>query len=320
MSYLNSYKNMLKAKGGNVLGSDIQNSQKSIIRQFKNDKSYRLAIHKKRDDSEEELDIRVINNNNNYDEKHITVMPNITCEVGEYVYFDKYYWLIFNHEDNLITPMYKINKCDKTITWDNVKMPACSGTVSSYQTGVNETITTIYKLSQLQVQAKISNSNIGKTIPNWIKFDDLYPDNRFMITQRVDDNIKGIIEITCIKDIYTDSMEILNYHEGVNPDYGYNESYWSIDDGDFKGLLRSLKAEDVTKEWGYDVEVTDVLYVPPNNLITESTLIKKDEVIYKVVKIVECKNPDERLLSYFTIGLVKNENQNIEIKGDESNG
>lgn len=216
-----------------------------------------------------------------------------------------------------------IIECDKTLSWTDITnneilCPASSSSISSYQTNVNQSIVNLNELTDLRIQLTIS-SNIEEfnNIPNWVTIKELYPNSKFMITQRTDNVKEGIIEISCVKDIFTDSMEILNYHEGVNPDYGYNESFWVIDEGDFKGLLTTRKAEDITKEWGYDVKVTDVLYTPQNNLISESTLIRKDKVVYKVVKMVECKNPDKRLENYWTIGLIKNENQNIDIKVGE---
>lgn len=272
-------------------------------------------------DAEQSIDTKIKNNETDLTLKNIYISKKDNIKDGDlirYVTKDKEVTYIISNVQNFIKiPFGQASECDKTLSWTNnnkeILCPASSSSVSAYQTNVSRSIVTLNELTDLRIQLTFS-SNIDEfnNIPNWITIKNLYPSSKFMITQRTDNVKQGTIEINCIKDIFTDSMEVLNHHERVNPDYGFNESYWSIDEGDFKGLLTTLKAEDITKEWGYDVKVTDVLYTPSNNLITESTLIKKDNVIYKIVKIIECKNPDKRLDSYFTIGLVKSEKQDIE--------
>ena len=69
--------------------------------------------------------------------------------------------------------------------------------------------------------------------------------------------------------------------------------------------------------------INRVLYVTEeeqNNIITEDCLIEYEGIIYKTVKFIRCENPDTRLLNYWMVGLVENEDQYLNIISKESEG
>lgn len=206
-------------------------------------------------------------------------------------------------------------KCDKTLFWTSgekeIDSPAYS--YSSNQSNTNDSLSKLYKLTDLKIDLEISNNiDSNKDIPNYVNIKELYSDSRFQIVKRHDNKIDGLIEITLIKDIYTDSVDIIDYSE-YEDEFGISREGWIISEKDYRSCIRDLTAEDVTKEWGYNLEVSEVLYVPIGHNITESSLIRYENCIYKTVKFNKCVNPDKRLEGYYTIGLVKNDNQNINI-------
>lgn len=211
-------------------------------------------------------------------------------------------------------------KCDKTILWTNeekeINCPAYSRSIN--QSNTNESVSKLYKLTDLKIDLEISNNVLFSNIPNYVNIKELYPNSRFQIIKRHDNKIDGLVELTLIKDIYTDDVDILNYSE-YEDEFGISREGWIISKKDYKSCIRNLTAEDITKEWGYDLEVSEVLYVPIENDITESSLIKYENCFYKTVKFNKCVNPDKRLEGYCVIGLIKNDNQNINII-EESEG
>ena len=220
-----------------------------------------------------------------------------------------------------------IVKCDKTLYWNNgekaIICPAYSSNVSSYQSNVNDNITNLYRLTDFRIQLQISNNiEDNKYVPNWVRFKELYPDFRFLLTERQDNQKEGLIFITLVKDIFLDDIIIIKDLE-TEDDFGRVVDCYKLVEDNLKGCVRSLKEEDLQKQWGYDLGINRVLYITEeeqNNIITEDCLIEYEGIIYKTVKFIRCENPDTRLLNYWMVGLVENEDQYSHIINKESEG
>lgn len=259
------------------------------------------------------------------EQESIQVYPNL-IKSGDYVRFKKndtdefkYYLITSEIKKELTYDEGIFVKCDKTIYWneENIEIICPAYVNNSSQTNTNDFISTLNKLTDMKISIQISNNiEENKNIPNWITFKELYPNTRFQIVQRQDNVNEGLINLSLIKDIYVDNVDIINYSE-YEDDNGITRYGWTVSNKDYKSCIRNLSAEDVTKEWGYNVELSHVLYVQNLDNIEESSLIKYDNVIYKTIKFIKYDNPDKRLDSFYMIGLVKNEEQNINIVESE---
>ena len=102
MNYRDAYKNMLKKRGGSVIGNEILNSKRDVNLTFKEDAGYRLANITYTNLLSEEIDVRLVNIDRTTKEKYIMFRPDTKLNTGEIVCVDDERWLINEIEDNLI--------------------------------------------------------------------------------------------------------------------------------------------------------------------------------------------------------------------------
>ena len=111
----------------------------------------------------------------------------------------------------------------------------------------------------------------------------------------------------------SEKVDIVSF-DSIEDTWGITRNGWQVVLKDFICDIQDITDEKVAKEWGYDVKATKVMYCRPNDLITESSLIKFEEVLYKVVKIKKCKNfSDYTLDRYYKIGLIRHLQQELSV-------
>lgn len=174
MSYRDAYKNMLKKRGGSVIGNEILNSKRDVNSTFKEDAGYRLANITYTNLLSEDIDIRLVNIDRTTKEKYIMFRPDTKLNTGEIVYVDDKRWLINEVEDNLISP-----KCHAWLCFQEFNLPDCPKQYafvddSSYgQKGVNSS--TLMDFVDGQLKCYVQDNIYTRAIPDGyrIMFDGL---------------------------------------------------------------------------------------------------------------------------------------------------
>lgn len=298
MSYLDSYKKMLQIKGGSVIGSDIRNSESSIIRQFKNDKSYRLARYKKPNSNvDEEMDIRVINNSTSFKDKRINLLPNQKALNGEYVYFDDYWWLIYDTEVNLISPQCKLYICNQILHWKDSlgeHTYPCYSTNSAYGskiTSTNDYVPEVDTKDKIYVQYNEVTKNIDfghRFMFNHSKKD------IFKVTDFDSGNMTGLIILTCEKDNYLPEDDLENnlcYLKSLDSNTPINPTTYNIIGQD--EIKQNIECEylldDSNCMWEIDeeslkIEIAEIISFTDNSCIVKASKQRTDEYFTLIAK------------------------------------
>lgn len=304
MSYLDSYKKILQAKGGNVTGSDIRNSENSIIRKFKNDRSYRLAKYIKSDyilfdgnGNELTKDIRVVNVNNDFNKKIIYIPPNDKIKSGEYVYFDNYWWIVSEVNINLMTPSARLDKCNQSlhIFYEGVEyfMP-CYISNDSYGSKIN---TTNDYIPQIDTKAKIITqyNKITKSIKS---------DYRFMFNHSKTDIYKisdptsciedGVLTMISSKDKYLPEDDLENnlcHIENVSKDIPTNPTTYNIigEDEIKQNIEYTYSLDNGNCTWEIDEEslnvgIAEIISFNDNSCIIKASKQRTDEYFTLIAK------------------------------------
>lgn len=122
MGYFEVWKKMMKVD--NSTEAIINNGNDLIIREFKNDPSYRSAIIQKLDLSQENIDIRLKNVERTVNEKKVLFLPNTQVDVGSYItYGDKTFLITEFQDDNTLSPYSKAKLCNQTLNWSGLDKP-----------------------------------------------------------------------------------------------------------------------------------------------------------------------------------------------------
>lgn len=118
MSYLDLYRKKLLNKGGSPLSATINKSKNGIIKDFKNDPSYRDAILTKLDLTTESIGVRVVNTDKP-NEKKLYILPDKNVDIGSYIKFEYKTFLVLGIEYNLLSPYVKVKECNQIIHMPN---------------------------------------------------------------------------------------------------------------------------------------------------------------------------------------------------------
>lgn len=206
MSYdLNRRK--LMNKGGSSISATTIRGKRKIIRDFKQDPSYRNAILKKRDLTEIQLDVRLKNNPNKTTEKIFNILPDTIISIGDYIQYDTPFktFIVEEFEDNSLSPFAKGFMCEQNLKWidDNgiIRDFKCDKTSNSYGSKIN---TSNGLISEIDSKADIKVQYNEHTIK-------IPKDYRFIFSSSIDDIYKvinkevsigkGILKFTLEKDV-----------------------------------------------------------------------------------------------------------------------
>lgn len=118
MSYLDLYRKKLLNKGGSPLSATINKSKNGIIKDFKNDPSYRDAILTKLDLTTENIGVRVVNTDKP-EKKKLYILPDKNIDIGSYIKFEDKTFLVLGIEYNLLSPYVKVKECNQIIHMPN---------------------------------------------------------------------------------------------------------------------------------------------------------------------------------------------------------
>lgn len=215
MSYFDLYKKRVEIKGMSLVDSMKNTTDEFISMNFADNQSYRLAKYKKTNIDEGVKDIRVIGVDNDFDKKKIYILPNDILDVGDYLFFDKYWWIIDEFNVNLPSPCGTSLKCNQTISWKD-----SNGKVYCYPCNIgNDSYGSKILLSndaygEVSQKCKVIIQNNEDTL----KF--LRPDFRFILSHSDTDIYKvgtrdvgiddGIITLTCSKETKKDEDDLEN--------------------------------------------------------------------------------------------------------------
>lgn len=298
MGYLDSYKKMLQTKGGSVLGSDIRNSEVSIIRQFKNDKSYRLAKYiKPNNDIEEEIDVRVINNSTSFKDKRINLLPNQKALNGEYVYFDDYWWLIYDVEVNLISPQCKLYICNQTLHWKdslgehNIPCYSTNSAYGSKITSTNDYIPEVDTKDKIYIQYNeiTKNINFGYRFMFNHSTKDI-----FKVTDFDSANMAGVIILTCEKDNYLPEDDLENnlcHIDGVSNEVPTTPTEYNIvgEDEIKQNIEYTYSLNNDNCIWEIDADsleygIAEIISFNENSCVVKASIQRTDEFFTLIAK------------------------------------
>lgn len=215
MSYFDLYKKRVEIKGMSLVDSMKNTTDEFISMNFADNQSYRLAKYKKTNVDEGMKDIRVIGVDNDFDKKKIYVLPNDILDAGDYLFFDKYWWIIDEFNVNLPSPCGTSLKCNQTISWKD-----SNGKIYTYPCNIgNDSYGSKILLNndaygEVSQKCKVIIQNNEDTL----KF--LRPDFRFILSHSDTDIYKvgtrdvgidnGIITLTCSKETKKDEDDLEN--------------------------------------------------------------------------------------------------------------
>lgn len=209
MSYLDLYRKKLLNKGGSPLSATINKSKNGIIKDFKNDPSYRDAILTKRDLTTENIGVRVVNTDKP-EEKKLYILPDKNIDTGSYIKFENKTFLVLGIEYNLLSPYVKVKECNQIIHMPNgVNIHAI---VEGESYGVKLIGSSDYfSEADTKVKVTVGDNEINRKI--------LVLDSRFCfgnsehgIYKNADISVyqKGLLVNICKKDKYLKGLDDLN--------------------------------------------------------------------------------------------------------------
>lgn len=262
MSYFDTYKKRVETKGASFVDTIKNTTDEFISMNFENNQSYRLAKYKKADIEESTKDIRVVNVDNDSGAKKIYILPNDILDVGDYLFFDKYWWIIDGFNNNLPSPCGTSLKCNQTISWkdENGKIYRypCNIQNDSYGAKILLSNDAFGEVSQ---KCKVIIQNNKDTL----KF--LRPDFRFILSNSDTDIYKvgtrdigidsGIITLTCSKDVLKDEDDLENniaYNGVTNNETDNNDSEQTETTYTITGNPKLIKGKQQTYELNEEVQ------------------------------------------------------------------
>lgn len=262
MSYFDTYKKRVETKGASFVDAIKNTTDEFVSMNFENNQSYRLAKYKKADIEECTKDIRVVNVDNDSDAKKIYILPNDILDVGDYLFFDKYWWIIDGFNNNLPSPCGTSLKCNQTISWkdENGKIYRypCNIQNDSYGAKILLSNDAFGEVSQ---KCKVIIQNNEDTL----KF--LRPDFRFILSNSDTDIYKvgtrdvgidnGIITLTCSKDVLKDEDDLENniaYNGVTNNETDNNDSEQTETTYIITGSPKLIKDKQQTYELNEEVQ------------------------------------------------------------------
>lgn len=262
MSYFDTYKKRVETKGASFVDAIKNTTDEFVSMNFENNQSYRLAKYKKADIEECTKDIRVVNVDNDSDAKKIYILPNDILDVGDYLFFDKYWWIIDGFNNNLPSPCGTSLKCNQTISWkdENGKIYRypCNIQNDSYGAKILLSNDAFGEVSQ---KCKVIIQNNEDTL----KF--LRPDFRFILSNSDTDIYKvgtrdvgidnGIITLTCSKDVLKDEDDLENniaYNGVTNNETDNNDSEQTETTYIITGSPKLIKDKQQTYELNEEIQ------------------------------------------------------------------
>lgn len=116
----------------------------------------------------------------------------------------------------------------------------------------------------------------------------------------------------------SDKIDILEYGSTTDK-WGVTRNGWTILQKDFVcDVQYATDPEKVTRDFGYDIKVSRIVYCVPNENLVESSIIRYEGVLYKITKIKKCKNySDFDGDKYWKIAIVEHDQQNLQITEKE---
>lgn len=310
MNYRDVYKNMLKKRGGSVIGNEILNSKRDVNLTFEEDAGYRLANITYTNLLSEDIDVRLVNIDRTTKEKYIMFRPDTKLNTGEIVCVDGERWLINEIEDNLISP-----KCHAWLCFQEFNLPDCPKQYvflddSSYgQKGVNSS--PLMDFVDGQLKCYIQDNIYTRAIPDGyrIMFDGLRGEvyevtqNTIVTTRYVRrisfkktddddrDDFKNNIAYNYKKLIFNEDYENHRHSEinyTIKDTNGYYHSKYCPDGYDLELCKRDCTKIYICDELGNDL--SDIVFDITSNIDIVNKYDSSVEIVSKGNNYIEVKN------------------------------
>lgn len=310
MNYRDAYKNMLKKRGGSVIGNEILNSKRDVNLTFKEDAGYRLANITYTNLLSEDIDVRLVNIDRTTKEKYIMFRPDTKLNTGEIVCVDGERWLINEIEDNLISP-----KCHAWLCFQEFNLPDCPKQYvflddSSYgQKGVNSS--PLMDFVDGQLKCYVQDNIYTRAIPDGyrIMFDGLRGEvyevtqNTIVTTRYVRrisfkktddddrDDFKNNIAYNYKKLIFNEDYENPRHSEinyTIKDTKGYYHSKYCPDGYDLELCKRDCTKIYICDELGNDL--SDIVFDITSNIDIVNKYDSSVEIVSQGNNYIEVKN------------------------------
>lgn len=217
MDYKSVWKKKMLSQGTNETESRLNNSKDMFRRSFKDDPSYRKATLQRLDLTEEEIDIRIKNIDKTVNEKKIYVMPDKRIEIGSLISYEDKTFIVSEFEENLISPMCKVELCGHRINIPNtdIFLP-CLIEGESYGVKIFQSNNDFFSDTDTKVKVTVQDNDFTRRV---------YQSYRFMIGNskhgiyKVGDITvynKGVIVFICKKDSYLKGLDDLDNNKCFN--------------------------------------------------------------------------------------------------------
>ena len=226
MSYYEVWKKKLISQGNNESESRFNFSKDLISREFKNDPSYRKALLKKLDLTEEEIDIRIKNVDRTTTQKRIIFLPDTKIDVGSYIkYGNKNYLITEFQDENVLSPYAVAKFCNQTINWKGLKAPipcVCEDTAYNDKGEIN---IDYFSMVDGKIAVYVPVNEITNQIKQNMRF--IFNHNAMMIFEAI--LIKNVTTPNIYK-IVMKKVEYFKEKDDLENNIAYNDDILGSDD------------------------------------------------------------------------------------------
>lgn len=170
MSYLDNYKKRLMSMGNSIKNHRVVETKRKIRKYFKEDEAYKLATLIKNDGTKEELDTRITNVDRSIIEKHIYLLPDTVVDLGNYIKYKDRTYIVYEFEDNILSPMARCYLCNNTINSSIFKEPIPAYCTNSTYGDKGVIETTYINEIDGKILLYIQNNKETKSIPLDMRF------------------------------------------------------------------------------------------------------------------------------------------------------
>lgn len=230
MNYIDVYKKKLKLNGNSASNEREKTTTNIITQNFKEDPSYKDAVIKSTDLSENSIGVRVVNIDTSPDEKRLYMLPNTEVSVGSYIIYKQknkqYTYLVDSFEDNLISPFAKGVRCKNVLKWidlnGNVQEYPCVVSYQSYGVKIFQSNNDFIQETSTNIDVEIPRNSITEQIPLSLRV--MFGKSQFGIYKVGDVATyeEGILKLTCKKDKYLENLDDIDNNlpwngDNINP-------------------------------------------------------------------------------------------------------
>jgi hypothetical protein len=160
MNYFDKYSRRVSAYGGNESETFVELTKNLINQDFADAPSYRVAIM-----NNEEIEVRFLDGKDSQN-KFLLFRPDFSCYRGDIIAVDGENWLIWDFQNETITPKASARLCNMILKWENNTIP-CVVTTSVF--GIDESKQN-YIAPTGQINAYVQYNEMTKVVEEDYRF------------------------------------------------------------------------------------------------------------------------------------------------------